>query len=65
LEASHEQDAQRLFDQVVPDIAAMIDDLIIDLNTRLKNQLSRKNYQLFLTGLNYKYLTSSGKILQF
>ena len=45
-------DEPGLVDEAVPGVAAVIDDVGVGGDTRLDNQLSRRNCQMFSTGFN-------------
>ncbi len=61
--ASDGHDVPRLIDEFVPSLAAMVDDVIWDVNTRLESQLSRMNCQMFSTGFNSGHLGGNGMMV--
>ena len=44
--------AYELIDELNPSVAAVLDDIVVDLKIRLVNQQSRLNCQAFSTGFN-------------
>ena len=56
-------DPPRLVDELVPCLAAVVDEIVVGLKTRFESQLSRMNCQMFSTGLSSGDFGGMGRIV--
>ncbi len=53
-------DPPGLIDELVPSLAAMVDDVVVGLKIRFESQLSRRNCQTFSCGLSFGHFAGNG-----